>query len=185
MDKWLPMKITHPQLKAARDALYKFCCEMAARPKVGRTAVIFGENGTGKSRLLRQVSKWLSSTAQFLPMVLREDLGDTVGLPYAKFLHWPSVIDEFQKRQDIVPLDDAMISTLTIFDDIGAEHDPSGYAREQLYLLLSRREFKWNLISTNYPPAEWHNRFERRIASRLFRNAEHIDLSEVPDFSST
>jgi DNA replication protein DnaC len=73
---------------------------------------------------------------------------------------------------------------MAIIDDIGAEHDPSGYGREQLYLILSRREFRWNIITTNLNPSGWHERIERRIASRLYRNADHLDMSNVPDFST-
>lgn len=120
-----------------------------------------------------------------MPLVYRKDMNDEVGLAWTQYAHWPSVIDEFQKTQDIAVIEELNICSVAIIDDIGAEHDPSGFGREQLYLILSRREFRWNVISTNFPPEEWHNKFERRIASRLFRNAEHIDLSDVPDFSTT
>lgn len=177
------MQITHPALITARQQLHKFCADFATSPARGRTIVVYGENGSGKSRLLRQVTKWASLTAQFMPFVIRKDLGDATGLAWVKSCHWPSVVDEFQKRQDIGIMDELMDASLMVADDIGAEHDPSGFGREQLYLLLSRREFRWNLFSTNFPPDGWNEKLERRIASRLFRNAEHIDLSKVPDFS--
>jgi DNA replication protein DnaC len=178
------MKITHPQLNQARASLFNFCAAYSKQPSCGRTVILYGENGSGKTRLIKQVCRWASLTAQFMPMVNRPDLGDQTGLAYSLFYHWPSVVDEFQKRQDIGAVDELMDCSLAVVDDIGAEHDPSGFGREQLYLLLSRREYKWNLFTTNFAPAEWDNKFERRIASRLFRNAEHIDLSMVPDFST-
>ena len=179
------MRITHPQLNAARSALFKFACQYAKQPSAGRTVIIFGENGSGKSRLAKQICRWASLTAQFMPMVNRPDLGDQTGLAFPLYHHWPSIVDEFQKRQDIGAVDELMNCSLAVIDDIGAEHDPSGFGREQLYLLLSRREFRWNLFTTNFAPGQWDEKFERRIASRLFRNTEHIDLSMVPDYSTT
>jgi DNA replication protein DnaC len=178
------MKITHPRLQKAREAIYASCVLLARNPVRGRTCVLYGLNGVGKTHTMRCVRDWVNHTAQLMPMVVRADLDDAIGLASARYAHWPGVVDEFQKRQEIGIVDDLMHCNIALIDDIGAEHDPSGFGREQLYLILSRREFKWNFISTNFPPAEWHQKFDRRIASRLFRNAEHIDLSDVPDFST-
>lgn len=184
MAKWLPMEITHPDLNTARESLCTYCAELAASPARGRTLVIFGENGSGKTKLVKQVADWMKHYAAYMPLVNRPDLEDSQGVAWQIYANWPTVIDEFQKRKEIAIVDDMMIASLVVLDDIGAEHDPSGYGKGQLYMVLTRREFKWNLITTNFPPKEWYEKFERRIASRLFRNAEHIDLSKVPDFST-
>src|SRR5271157_999470 len=58
LDKWLPMKLTHPQVQAARDALWRMCSGYGKNPTRGKTFVLFGENGSGKTRLAKQVSRW-------------------------------------------------------------------------------------------------------------------------------
>lgn len=183
----MPMKITHPDLKKALEIIFGLCVEMAKSPARGKLFIIFGENGTGKSRFSKLIFRWFSLVSSRLPLVSRTDIEDglgKLGTPWANLFHWPTLIDEFQKHQIQIPTDELYECNLAVIDDIGAEHDPSGYGREQLYLVLSRREFKWTILTTNFPPDKWNDKFERRIASRLFRNAEHIDLTRVPDFST-
>lgn len=178
------MRITHPQLESAQESIRILCQQFSKSPVHGRSVVIFGENGTGKTRLLRRAFIWMQSVAQLLPLVQRPDIEGQTGLAWGKYVHWPSLVNDLQKQPDL-NLEEFYQCNLLVLDDIGAEHDPSGYGREQLYLLLNRREFNWNLISTNFPPGQWAHKFDRRISSRLFRNAEHINLSQVPDFSTT
>jgi DNA replication protein DnaC len=177
------MKITHPQVTIAREMLYTMALGISKKPSRGKTVVMFGNNGSGKTRLIKKLSAWFAQVAIKLPLVLRED-NNEMGLACQEYRHWPSVVDGFQKRKDFNAVDRLMLANVLFLDDIGAEHDPSGFAREQIYLILSRREFRWNFLTTNYAPSEWAEKFEQRIASRLFRNAEQIDLSQVPDFST-
>lgn len=103
--------------------------------------------------------------------------------PSVCFVSWPEIVDGF-KRDEWMVLEDMQAASLLIVDDIGAEHDPSKIGLEKLYVLLNRREYSWNMFSTNVSREHWKEKFERRIASRLYRNSEHIDLSQVPDFST-
>lgn len=107
-----------------------------------------------------------------------------LALPNSMFVEWGRIVKGF-KEQEYKIMEDMEACSMLCLDDIGAEHDPSKFGSEELYLLLSRREFRWNLISTNVVPELWEEKFERRIASRLFRNAVHVDMSQVPDFSTT
>lgn len=177
LDKWLKLTITHPQLVNLENQVWNFASAYAKSPAKGRTLIVYGENGSGKTRTARAVFKWARSVAMLIPLIA----DDEVRLAKAEFAHWPAIVDGFKKDQ-FSRVDELRDCELCVIDDIGAEHDPSGFGREQLYLLLSRREFRWNIITTNLPPSEWDSRLERRIASRLFRNAEHINLSDVPDF---
>lgn len=176
------MTVTHPQINVAREAMHNFCSEMAQNPARGRLVILFGENGSGKTHLAKCVSRWFASVALQLPWV--NDCTDHVRRPHRVFVNWAEAVDNFQKRQETGIFDALKSADLAILDDIGAEHDPSAYGREQLYLILNKREHRWTLITTNVERAHWDEKFERRIASRLFRNAEHIDFSRVPDFSA-
>lgn len=152
----------------------------AKQPSRGRTIVLFGENGCGKTRTAKALFNWASRVAMLIPLV---DSEESMKLATARYAHWPAIVDGFKKQQFSIT-DELRDCELLVVDDIGAEHDPSGFGSEQLYLLLSRREFKWNVFTTNIHPQDWHSKMERRVASRLFRNAEHIDLSQVPDYST-
>lgn len=180
LDKWLNLKITHPQLLRLEDQVWAFASGYAKTPARGKTLVLYGENGCGKTRTARALHRWASSIAKLIPMV---DADESIQLARTNYGHWPAIVDGF-KKQRFNATDELMDCELCCIDDIGAEHDPSGFGSEQLYLLLCRREFKWNVLTTNLPPAEWDSRLERRIASRLFRNSEHVDLSNVPDFGT-
>lgn len=176
--------MTHPQIDEARKEIYQFCTEYASHPSRGRTIILFGENGCGKTRLAKLVKHWADKIATKLPLVNREDLNGQVGTAFAEMVNWPMVVDGFKKDQwDVI--EELACCNLAIIDDIGAEHDPSRIGVEKLYVLLSRRESRWNIITTNVKPDQWDKKFERRIASRLYRNAMHIDLSAVPDYSTT
>jgi DNA replication protein DnaC len=142
--------------------------------------VLIGENGSGKTHIARHVRAWASAVTLMLPPV---DAAVGVKMPDVCMVSWPAVVDGFKQREFSV-MEDLLDCSLCILDDIGAEHDPSGFGKEQLCLLLSRREFRWTLITTNIQPGAWPTVFERRIASRLVRGAEHVDLSKVPDYAS-
>lgn len=182
LDKWLPLRITHPQLEAAAEDIHAICSQYSKCPARGRTVVIFGENGCGKSRMVKHIAAWARRIAFDIPVVRNGQ--DEFGPPQVSFAHWPSVVDGF-KQDEWAVIEDYEKSALLILDDIGAEHDPSKIGVEKLYILLNRREWKWNIVTTNIAPGAWDEKFERRIASRLFRNAQHIDLSQVPDYSTT
>src|SRR6266576_659708 len=58
LDKWLPMRITHPQLESASEDIHAACAQYAKSPANGRTIVIFGENGCGKSHIVKRLAHW-------------------------------------------------------------------------------------------------------------------------------
>lgn len=184
LDKWLRLRITHPQLAAAELEIFKLCGQYFSEPARGRTVVIYGENGSGKSHIAKAVNHWANRVAIKMPLVVREDLDDTLGIPWTIFANWPKVVDGFQKRQDFSAVDPMLQCSLLILDDLGAEHDPSKYGASQLYLIFNHNESQWKIVTTNKMPSAWESAWDRRVASRLHRNAQHIDLSEVPDYST-
>ena len=80
-------------------------------------------------------------------------------------------------------MNDLFSATLLILDEIGGGHDPTGFGVDKLCELLSAREQKWTIVTTNITPAAWPQIFDRRITSRFFRNSTIVDLTGVPDFS--
>lgn len=146
----------------------------------GRLVVVYGENGTGKTHCAKAIRNWArKSNIQFMraPNVVW-NLGVRT-----EFWSWPELLDHF-KNGGWEIVEDLMDCALLILDDLGAGHDPTMVGVDKLCQILTRREFRWTWITTNIAPDSWDARFDRRIASRFFRNATIVDLSGVPDYSS-
>ena len=143
--------------------------------------VIFGNNGSGKSHSAKAIQTWANRNAINLPLVTDDGVG--ARLATSAFYNWPNVVErlkggEWELIESLIPVN------LLVIDDLGAEHDPSKMGIEKLYLLMERRETKWTVITTNVPPTEWANRFEKRIASRFLRNFSIVPLDETPDYKA-
>lgn len=175
LDKWLSLSTTAQKITDLENAVWEFISAYYKNPARGRTLVLTGENGCGKTKTAMAIHNWATFVAREHPV--------SGHLPVSEFVQWPLVVDAL-KRKEFSIVEDLVSCELMIVDDVGAEHDPSGFGSEQLYLIMSQREFKWNIFTTNFSPEDWPKRFERRIASRLYRNAEHIDLRGVPDYST-
>lgn len=185
LKKWLRLKAHHPKLVEAENSIYRFCGEFAKHPATGRTLILYGDNGCGKSHIAKAVSRWAKSVKMLLPLVSDHDQNGQVSTAVCLFVNWAAIVDGFKPpRCDYQIVEDLQICTLLVLDDIGAEYDPSKLGAAKLYSALNRREHRWNIITTNYTPEEWGQQFDNKVSSRLFRNAEHIDLTGVPDYSA-
>ena len=156
----------------------RFCFDAWRSPQRGRLLVLAGPNGTGKTRCAEAVRRWLELVGHAKQFVKRP--GHISHLDCCCW-PWPKLLDHFKNGGWDV-LDDLFAATVLIIDDLGAEHDPSGIGVDKLCQVLSRREEMWTLITTNISPAKWSEKFDKRVASRLFRNSTLVDLSTVPDF---
>lgn len=178
LTKRLQMDRHHPTILALEEAVWTFCVGFVGNPSRGRRMVIFGNNGTGKSRVVRAVRKWVQERAMDMPLVNRDE---GMGLPVCEYVNWPKQVDRMKAGDwDTLPYEEC---ELLILDDVGAEHDPSKAGLAKLYLILERREWKWTIITTNFPPEFWEEKFERRISDRMFRNAGLVDMTKTPSYS--
>lgn len=176
------MQLSHPQLQILAREIFAFCLAVYQHPGTGRLLVLYGPNGCGKTHAARRVYHWFNRVRMQLGSLLY--LGGEepqVKFVEAVFCNWAEVVDGIKLEQWLI-FDRLMHECLVILDDIGAEHDPSGIGREKLYTILNRRETRPTLVTTNVAPGDWPRKFENRIASRLFRNSVHVDLTQVPDF---
>lgn len=168
----------HCDLSRLEEEIFRFCQGFARSPWRGRRLVIYGNNGNGKSRTARAVQKWVDDRAVDLPLV---NADEGMRLCNSVLVNWAEQVDRF--KQGLWEIGDLLDASLLIIDDIGAEHDPTKVGVEKLYLILERRANKWTLVTTNLFPKQWENQFDRRIADRLFRHADHVDLTRVPSYS--
>lgn len=141
--------------------------------------VICGENGTGKTHVAKSILRWVHAVGHGKEWMTKP--GELSRLS-AIYWHWPALIDSLKDGNwDLTK--DCIDTPCLILDELGGGHDPSGVGVDKLCQILSRREFKWTLITTNIVPPFWEEKFDRRIASRFFRNSTVVDLGDVPDFS--
>lgn len=95
---------------------------------------------------------------------------------------WADVADEVESRGGSL-LSAAMRADILFIDDIGAEDDPWKRITAKLCQLLSRREHRFTFVTTNFPPSEWREKFDARIADRLWRNSVVMDLGGIKSWA--
>lgn len=174
------MQIHHPKLESMRQKVGGFCADLWANSEQGRLLVLAGPNGTGKTHCARAVKRWVDKCGhgkQWVPKV------DVIASLEALYWSWPNLLDRF-KGGEWELLDDCRDTSCLIIDELGGGHDPSRVGIDKLCQILSKRENKFTMITTNVAPHSWEEIFDRRVASRFMRNSTLIDLAGVPDYSS-
>ncbi len=175
--KWLRLDVTCPAVQAMADATEKFCARWFRNKPHPALLVLAGASGVGKTHCAQAVFDFARAGA-----FSGYELGFWAGPASLQFLRWPEVCDGF-KEGNYGIVEDCLNAGLLILDDIGAEHDPSRSAANKLCEILSRREDKFTLVTTNIDPAAWAQRFDVRINDRLLRNSTVIDLGGVSSYA--
>lgn len=168
-----------PALERLQFEAWHFCAGYRQNPKRGQLMVIYGNNGVGKSLVAKGMCKWAFDTrANFEKIAVS---ASEVKVPDVKFFAWSKFLDRYRdgEREHV---QDAYNCCLLILDEVGGAHDPFAVGTDKLCSILSSREFKWTVITTNLTPENWETAFDRRIASRFFRNAIHVEMNNVNDY---
>lgn len=139
--------------------------------------VLAGEPNTGKSHTAGAILRF-AYAASFRAF----EQGLWPRVPSASFVRWPEVACEIRAR-NLTSIEDMHAADLLIMDDIGAEHDPWREVTSALCQVLSRREEKFTVITTNIAPEQWPEKFDVRIADRLLRNSEVVNLFGLPSYA--
>lgn len=179
--KWLDLEITHPAVQDVATAAEQFCKRWFNNNREQSLLVLVGDSGTCKTHLARRIDYFCRAAA---PMAFDRGMHGSSRVPDSMYLHWPSTVAKFgDKKVGNMIVDDASSCTLRIIDDIGAEQDPWGDAKDRLCQILSRSEDRFTVITTNISPRDWANKFDTRIADRLLRNSVVKQLRDVPSYA--
>lgn len=166
-------------LVSLENAVADFCQGCSRSPLFGKTLVITGPNGTGKTHCLESVSNWISQVGRGIEYVVRPN---HITHLQTETWHWPTLVSNLMQGQwELV--EQLSAAGVLLVDELGGEYDPKKIGSEKFNTILSRRRELWTMITTNIEIDKWDQVFERRIASRLHRGSVIVDLSDVPDYS--
>jgi hypothetical protein len=177
--KWIGLDVVHPSLQGLADAAEKFCARWFENSPFKTLLVISGETGSGKTRTARKIYDFCRRAGS---LAFESGKWGTAKFPDAAFISWPEACNQFNDK-NLSLLDDANNSDLVVLDDVGAENDPWKICSDKLCQILSRREKRFTVITTNVPPANWSTAFDIRINDRLLRNSVVVDLTGVSSYA--
>jgi DNA replication protein DnaC len=177
--KWLRLNVVVPQLQELAESAEAFCGRWMNNNTTKSLLVIVGGFGSGKTHTARAIFRFCSAAAT---NAFETEKWGRQKFPESIFVSWPEAANEFNEKNYSL-LQDILEDELVILDDIGAENDPWKICSDKLCQILSRRERKFTVITTNIQPTEWPTKFDGRINDRLLRNSVVIDLTGAPSYS--
>lgn len=140
--------------------------------------VLIGRSGCGKTHLAKASVR----TANRLALDGWEQGHWPGHVPSAVFCDWPSFVDSDADgvAKDLEEADFAAL------DDVGAEVDrfKTGKPAEILRRFLSLRAGKFTIVTTNVPELVWNQKWDERVADRLYRNSLVVDMTAVPSYAT-
>ncbi len=171
--------MVHPKLQELATESERFCSRWFKNSPSPSLLVLVGGFGSGKTHTAKAIFKFCEVASM---NAFESGKWGESKMPASVFIRWPEACSAFADRQ-FGQFDDAMENELVVLDDIGAEEDPWKNATDRLCQILSRREKKFTVITTNIKPESWEEKFDGRINDRLLRNSVIVDISDVPPFS--
>ena len=172
--KWLGLEPWHLEINHLSRVVEDFCGQ-CFRNRNPHAVILAGRSGSGKTHAMRGAHRWVNQAR-----TLAAEKAFWKWPPITQWSSWPELIRPIVESQ--VPmreaLQDATSADVLFLDDIGAESDKFKSAEnvDALCQLLSRRERKWTMITTNFRPMQWDKQFDARVADRLMRNSIVCDL---------
>lgn len=177
--KWLKLDVVDPAIQKLADEAESFCGRWFNNNSQKSLLVIVGEFGSGKTHTAKAIFRFCNAAAT---LAFDSEKWGHKQIPDAIYISWPEAAGAFSEKQYGI-MDDAYESDLCVIDDIGAENDPWKVCTDKLCQILSRREKKFTVVTTNIEPSNWSEKFDGRVNDRLLRNSVVVDISRVQSFS--
>lgn len=163
--KWLELDVTSQSIQTLAGDAEKFCKEWFKNDNIRPLLVLVGDFGTGKTHVAKRIFKFCNAASS---TAFDRGYWGKSNYPASTFIHWPEAASAFQEKEFGI-MEDAFNSELVIIDDVGSENDPWKVCADKFCQILSRREKKFTVVTTNVKPEEWTERFDGRINDRLMR----------------
>lgn len=175
---WLGLDVVHPNIQGMADAAADFCGRWIQNTPRPGLLVLVAKTGTGKTHTARVIHRFCTGAARH---AFDQRKWGTEKVPSTFYLSWPVAANQFNDK-NLSAMTDAAETDLLVLDDVGAENDPWKICADKLCQILSRRERKFTVLTTNILPAAWSESFDTRITDRLLRNSQVVDLTGVPSY---
>lgn len=178
--KWIALDATDKMLLDLGDTAESFCSRFYRNTTRQSLLVLSGVTGCGKSHTAKAIFKFCTAACS---RSFEEGHWGDKKRPSTVFIRWPEAASEFANKRDYL-MEDMFEHDLVVLDDVGAENDPWKICADKLCQVLTRRESKFTVVTTNVPPTEWSAKFDVRIADRFMRNSVIADLTGVPSYAT-
>lgn len=177
--KFLGIDCYDPKLSHLAERTEAFCARWAAMDYNKSMLVLAGESGCAKTHVARAIYQFCTASRFTLWPEKHTKLMST------KLIRWPEEADFLNTGdyENEFLMAELFSRDLLVIDDIGAENDAWKKATNKLCQIFSRRESKFTVVTTNIQPQDWSSKFDTRIADRLMRNSEVIDLFGVDSYT--
>lgn len=171
--------MVNPLIQELADKVESFCSRWYQNAPVNSLLVLVGGYGCGKTHTAKAVARFcrISSLSAF-----ETKAWGNAQVPRTTFMPWPEIANEIAESKNEW-LTDAIDCELLVLDDVGAENDPWKRCADKLCQILSRREKKFTILTTNIKPESWPAQFDGRITDRLLRNSVVVDLSSTESYA--
>lgn len=162
-----------PEHQRLFDGVSRFASELNfARP---HWLCLLGNSGIGKTHLAREVYRHFMDYSRFELSLDAERYridGNT-----GQYVDWRKFASEL-RGGSFGRLEDIERDWFVVLDDIGSEHDPSGFIASVLDRICNSRSDitrpKWTLITCNLGLSQIAEKIDTRIADRMLRNGSVV-----------
>jgi DNA replication protein DnaC len=141
---------------------------------------LLGKSGVGKTHLSKRIlALWRSETGW---RKIKGKGGEFFTLGESAFKSWRLLVDRvrnggYGEVQDIIEM------PFVVIDDIGAEHDPNGFAKSILDKIADARLRKWTVFTCNLSLEQIAKDIDPRISSRMIRGENKVITTTAKDFN--
>jgi len=166
--------LADPQLEAMLTNANTFANDMIAN-RNPRWLSLLGTSGVGKT-MLGMLIYDIAKRQKHLQWHAR--LNSCWAINAEK---WSDVANRFIEQKWLSEY--LSLANFLFLDDIGADHDKSGWLANCLYKVLDSRVGKWTVLTSNLSLDQIGTRIDNRVSSRMIRgNSQVVDVDTV-DFN--
>lgn len=181
-ERVLKVKRYHPKHDAMCIEVHRIAMDWFNR-RGPRCVVLCGESGVGKTMVMRNLYAWCGA----VKITAWQRGGWPGNPPQSWMVYWPDVVASYQdqgKWDDLLP--SLAEPSILFMDDVGRESDrfKSGDNKRILLSVLSHRQYKWTVVSTNKHPSKFPEDWDFATEDRIYRNGgQVVNLFGVDSFN--